>query len=173
MSSRRTYVIAASKPGCYRIDASCISPLVPIGNNLRSRIGIVVGGEDETSAAENDIDEETFDKEEISEENGWIPYQELYAPINRLPTTASTPGASQSSKYQAHIKLPSPSETHTFITPTPEEVLHYMLEGVEKFHSDVYGGLLHQSRDSGLDFQNLLRPEALRVLSSGNYSREK
>ena len=173
-------MIVAPRPGSYRIDASTNSPLVSIGESLRSTFGIVVGGEDEfgsfrrfdeTGATKKDIDEETVDKEEISEDHSWIPYQELYAPVNRLATTACTPNASRSSKYQAHIRLPL--EAHTFITPTPEEVLYYMLEGVEKFHSDVYGSFLHQSRDSSLDFQSLLRPEALRVLSSGNYSREK
>lgn len=48
-----------------------------------------------------------------------------------------------------------------------------MLESIEEFHSDVYSGFLHRSRDSGLDFLSLLLPEALRVLSSGNYSRDK
>ncbi|XTI89807.1 hypothetical protein V2W45_1241595 [Cenococcum geophilum] len=47
-----------------------------------------------------------------------------------------------------------------------------MLESIEEFHSDAYGSFLHRSRDSGLDFLSLLRPEALRVLSSGNYSRD-
>ena len=110
-------------------------------------------------------------KGEIDEEHGWIPYQELRAPINPPATITFTPNSSRSSKYQAYIRLPS--EPHTFIAPTPEKVLHYMLESVEEFHSDVYGTFLHQSRDSGLDFQSLLRPEALRVLSSGNHSREK
>ena len=48
-----------------------------------------------------------------------------------------------------------------------------MLERIEEFHSDVYGSFLRRSRDSGLDFLSLLLPEALRVLSSGNYSRDK
>lgn len=65
-----------------------------------------------------------------------------------------------------------PSETHAFTHPTPEEVIYYMLETIEEFHSDVYGSFLQRNRDSGLDFLNLLRPEALRVLSSGNYSRD-
>jgi len=66
-----------------------------------------------------------------------------------------------------------PLETYAFIHPAPEEVLYYMLESIEQFHSDVYGSFLQRSRDSGLDFLSLLRPEALRVLSSGNYSRDK
>jgi len=173
-------VIAAPRPGLYRIDASTNSPLAPIGESLRSTFGIIVGGEDEfdpfrkadeTGATEKDIDEETIDEEEIDDEHVWIPYQELREPVNRLATTTFAPNTSRSSKYQAYIRLPS--EIHTFIAPTPEEVLYYMLESVEEFHSDVYGSFLHQSRDSGLDFQSLLRPEALRVLSSGNYSREK
>ena len=49
-----------------------------------------------------------------------------------------------------------PLETYGFIHPTTEKVLHYMLERVEEFHSDVYDGFLHQSRDSGLDFLSLL-----------------
>ena len=168
-------MIVAPRPGLYRIDASTNSPLATIGESLRSTFGLIVGGEDEfhpfqradeTDVTKKDIDEETIDEEEIDEECVWIPYQELRAPVNRLATTTS-----RSSKYQAYIRLPS--ENHTLIAPTPEEVLYYMLESVEEFHSDVYGSFLHQSRDSGLDFQSLLRPEALRVLSSGNYSREK
>jgi hypothetical protein len=170
-SSQGRYVIVAPRHDLDRINESPYSPLIFIGGSPHSTYGIIVAGEDEVRRAEKDIDEESVDKEEIDEEHGWIPYQELRAPVNRQATTIFTPNTSRSSKYQFNIRLPS--ETHTFITPTPEEVLHYMLESVEEFHSDVYGSFLHQNRDSGLDFQSLLRPEALRVLSSGNYSREK
>jgi len=168
-SSQKRYVIVAPRPGFYNIGESVNSPTVFIGKSLRSTYGIIVGEEDEfdhfrrvdeIGVTKEDIDEEIIDEEEIDEEHVWIPYQELRAPVNRLATTTFTPNTSRSSKYQAYIRLPS--EPHTFIAPTPEKVLHYMLESVEEFHSDVYGS-----------FQTLLRPEALRVLSSGNCSREK
>jgi len=178
-------VIVAPRPGFYNIGESADSPTLTIGKNLRSTYGIVVGEEDEfdrfrradeIGVTKKDIDEETIDeelidKEEIDEEDVWIPYQEFRAPANRLATTTTTPNTSRSSRWQAYISIPS--ETHAFIHPTPEEVLYYMLESIEEFHSDAYGSFLHRSRDSGLDFLSLLRPEALRVLSSGNYSRDK
>ena len=181
-SSQKRYVIVAPRPGFYNIGESVNSPTVFIGKSLRSTYGIIVGEEDEfdhfrrvdeIGVTKEDIDEETIDeelidKEEVDEEDVWIPYQEFRAPVNRLATTTTT---SRSSKYEACISMAS--DTHAFVHPTPEEVLYYMLDSVEDFHSDVYGSLLHQSRDSGLDFLSLLRPEALRVLSSGNYSRDK
>jgi hypothetical protein len=183
-------VIVAPRPGFYNIGESANSPIVFIGKCLRSTYGIIVGEEDEfdrfrrageINVTKKDIDEEIIDeetiheelidKEEIAKEDIWIPYQEFRAPVNRLVTTTTTPNTSRSLKWQAYISMPS--ETHAFIHPTPEEVLYYMLESIEEFHSDVYGSFLQRSRDSGLDFLNLLRPEALRVLSSGNYSRDK
>jgi hypothetical protein len=167
-------VIVAPRRGFYNIGESADSPTVPIGKNLRSTYGIVVGEEDEGADEiidEETIDEELIDKEEIDEEDIWIPYQEFRAPANRLATTTTTLNTSRSSRWQAYISIPS--EAHAFIHPTPKEVLYYMLESIEEFHSDVYGSLLHRSRDSGLDFLSLLLPEALRVLSSGNYSRDK
>jgi len=162
-------VIVAPRPGFYNIGESADSPTVPIGKSLRSTYGIVVG--EEEIIDEETIDEELIDKEEIDEEDVWIPYQEFRAPANRLATTTTTPNTSRSSRWQAYISIPS--ETHAFIHPTPREVLYYMLESIEEFHSDVYGSFLHQSRDSGLDFLSLLLPKALRVLLSGNYSRDK
>jgi hypothetical protein len=193
-------VIVTPRPGFYNIGESANSPIVFIGKCLRSTYGIIVGEEDEfdrfrraseINVTKKDIDEEIIDeeiideeiideetiheelidKEEIAEEDIWIPYQEFRAPVNRLVTTKTTPNTSRSSKWQAYISMPS--ETHAFIHPTPEEVLYYMLESIEEFHSGVYGSFLQRSRHSGLDFLNLLRPEALRVLSSGNYSRDK
>ena len=185
-------MIVAPRPGFYNIGESANSPTVTIGKSLRSRYGIVVGEEDEfdrfqrankIGVTKKDIDEEIIDeetvdeelinKEEIDEEDIWIPYQEFRAPANRLATTTTTttPITSRSSRWQAHISIPL--ETHAFIHPTPEEVLYYMLESIEEFHSDLYGSFLHRSRHSGLDFLSLLLPEALRVLSSGNYSRDK
>ena len=171
---QKRYVIVAPRPGTYNIEESADSPTVPIGKSLRSTFGIIVGEEDERADEiidEETIDEELIDKEEIDEEDIWIPYQEFRAPANRLATTTTTPSTSRSSRWQAHISIPL--ETHAFIHPTPEEVPYYMLESIEEFHSDVYGNFLHWSRDSGLDFLSLLLPEALRVLSSGNYSRDK
>ena len=159
-------MIVAPRPGSYNIEESANSPIVLIGRSLRSAYGIVVGEEDKEI-----IDEETIDEEEIDEEDVWIPYQEFRAPTDRLATATTTPNASRSSRWQAYISIPS--EPHAFIHPTPEEVLYYMLESIEEFHSDVYGSFLHRSRDSGLNFPSLLLPEALRILSSGNYSRDK
>ena len=172
-------MIVAPRPGFYNIGESAGSPKIPIGKSLRSTYGIIVGEEDEFDrfwTADEIIDEETIneeliDKEEIDEEDVWIPYQEFRAPANRLATTITTPNTSRSSRWRAYISIPS--ETHAFIHPTPGEVLYYMLESIEEFHSDVYSSFLHWSRDSGLNFLSLLRPEALRVLSSGNYSRDK
>ena len=172
-------MIEAPRPGFYNIGESADSPKIPIGKSLRSTYGIIVGEEDEFDRFwtadeiidEETIDEELIDKEEIDEEDVWIPYQEFRAPANRLATTITTSNTSRSSRWQAYISIPS--ETHAFIHPTPREVLYYMLERIEEFHSDVYGSFLRRSRDSGLDFLSLLLPEALRVLSSGNYSRDK
>lgn len=48
-----------------------------------------------------------------------------------------------------------------------------MLESVRLFNSDRYGSFLDQCNDSGLNVMNLLLPDAKRVLSSNDYSREK
>ena len=183
-------MIVALRPSFYYISESPNSPIAFIGERFRSTFGIIVSEEDEFNRFrradeinvtkkdideeiidEETIDEELTDKEEIDEEDVWIPYQEFRAPVNRLATTTTTPSTSRSSNYQAYISMPL--ETYAFIHPAPEEVLYYMLESIEQFHSDVYGSFLQRSRDSGLDFLSLLRPEALRVLSSGNYSRDK
>ena len=147
-------MIVAPRPGFYNIGESANSPTVTIGKSLRSRYGIVVGEEDEFNCFrrakkdideeiinEETVDEELIDKEEIDEEDVWIPYQEFRTPANRLATTTTTPSTSRSLRWQAHISIPL--ETHAFIHPTPEEVLYYMLESIEEFHSDLYGSFLH------------------------------
>jgi hypothetical protein len=185
-------VIVALRPGFYNIEESANSPIVLIGKSLRSAYGIVIGEEDDEEIIDEEtideeiideetideeiideetIDEEEIDEEEIDEEDIWIPYQEFRAPADRLATTTTTPNASRRSRWQAYISIPL--ETHAFIHPTPKEVLYYMLESIEEFHSNIYGSFLYWSRDSGLDFLSLLLLEALRILSSGNYSRDK
>ena len=149
--------------------------MISIGNKLHSNFGIVVGDESEETMDVEGTDEEGLDENDTGEEENdendvWIPYQESRFAANRLDTTISNPNISKSSKYLDHPSMSS--DSYAFAYPQPIEILGYMLESVRLFNSDRYGSFLDQYRDSGFDFLNLLRPNARRVLSSNDYSRE-
>ncbi|KAL9088956.1 MAG: hypothetical protein Q9165_006013 [Trypethelium subeluteriae] len=165
------YKIVAQTPGWYRIDKETISPRVFIGSSLRSTIGIRVGDDGDQEQSDEDIITENIHDNNIEDKDTWIPYQELRGATTGKTLSTDLSISARYSKYAAHM------DAHPvgfgFSYPKPQEVFRHMIESTRDFHSDIYGNILESVEKPDYDCLGGLRPEALDVLSSGDYSQEK
>lgn len=181
-TSEGRYSIVAQKPGFYRIDEATNSPIVPIEKTLRSTFNIFVGENvdrkqtcgkdiDEMVIGVKDTDKEGIDNEVVSEKDMWIPYQEFRAPTNQINLETSLTTTSHRSKHARNTRLHPNSTGFTY--PEPGEVFHHLVESIREYHPERYSDILKLVSSSESECLSVLSPQALNVLLSGDYSREK
>lgn len=182
MKASRGHNIVAEKPGYYRIDETSNSPITSIGKELRSNFGIATSESfdrweinrqnlDQIDLQTDSSDEEGIGDENAAEQYTWRPYQEVCAISAQKHAGKSL---SNSHGHSKHCRDISPGLVDaSFTYSNPEEVFLYTIEGVREFHSERYSKTLRFVDNSGFDPISLLQPQALEVLLSGEYSREK